>query len=83
METAVLSLQGLYDKLRMQVDLLNENVEPSEYFMVLGFIFITHHLRQMPEVPIQMPATFLLYVHPVSQISSRWHKTLMTVVANG
>lgn len=30
MDTAVLSLQGLYDKLRMQVDLLNENIEPSE-----------------------------------------------------
>lgn len=34
METAVLSLQGLYDKLMMQVDLLNENIEPSEYFIV-------------------------------------------------
>lgn len=61
METTVLSLQSLYEKLRMQVDLLNENVEPSEYFMILGFIFNTYHLRQMPEVPIQMPATFLLY----------------------
>lgn len=30
METAVVSLQSLYDKLRMQVDLLNENIEPSE-----------------------------------------------------
>lgn len=60
METTVLSLQSLYEKLRMQVDLLNENVEPSEYFMILGFIFNTYHLRQMPEVPIQMPATFFI-----------------------
>lgn len=30
METAVVSLQSLYDKLRMQVDLLNENIEPSK-----------------------------------------------------
>lgn len=30
METAVLNLQSLYDKLRMQADLLNENIEPSE-----------------------------------------------------
>uniref|UniRef100_A0A8D3CLD3 Rac GTPase-activating protein 1 n=1 Tax=Scophthalmus maximus TaxID=52904 RepID=A0A8D3CLD3_SCOMX len=30
METAVLSLQSLYDTLRTQVDVLNENIEPSE-----------------------------------------------------
>lgn len=30
METAVLNLQSLYEKLRMQADLLNENIEPSE-----------------------------------------------------
>ena len=30
METAVVSLQGLYDQLKTQVDILNDNVEPSE-----------------------------------------------------
>lgn len=30
METAVLNLLSLYDKLRMQADVLNENIEPSE-----------------------------------------------------
>lgn len=30
METAVLNLQSLYARLRMQADLLNENIEPSE-----------------------------------------------------
>lgn len=43
METAVVNLQSLYDKLRMQVDLLNENIEPSELFMVTG-IFTMYHL---------------------------------------
>uniref|UniRef100_A0A3Q3QRA9 Rac GTPase-activating protein 1 n=1 Tax=Monopterus albus TaxID=43700 RepID=A0A3Q3QRA9_MONAL len=37
METAVLSLQSLYDKLRMQADLLNENVEPSFIQMAQNF----------------------------------------------
>ena len=35
MQTAVLNLQSLYDKLRSQVDLLNDNIEPSEYFIHL------------------------------------------------
>ncbi|KAM3618134.1 uncharacterized protein V6R79_016102 [Siganus canaliculatus] len=37
METAVLSLQGLYDNLRTQVDLLNENVEPHFIQMAQNF----------------------------------------------
>ncbi|XP_040007530.1 rac GTPase-activating protein 1 [Xiphias gladius] len=37
METAVLSLQSLYDKMRTQVDLLNENVEPSFIQMAQNF----------------------------------------------
>nr|XP_046252465.1 rac GTPase-activating protein 1 [Scatophagus argus] len=37
METAVLSLQSLYDKLRMQVDLLNENIEPNFIQMAQNF----------------------------------------------
>ncbi|XP_041801954.1 rac GTPase-activating protein 1 [Chelmon rostratus] len=37
METAVLSLQGLYDNLRMQVDLLNENIEPNFIQMAQNF----------------------------------------------
>ncbi|XP_030278350.1 rac GTPase-activating protein 1 [Sparus aurata] len=37
MDTAVLSLQGLYDKLRMQVDLLNENIEPNFIQMAQNF----------------------------------------------
>ncbi|KAK2851810.1 hypothetical protein Q5P01_008086 [Channa striata] len=37
METAVLGLQSLYDKLRMQVDLLNENVEPSFIHVAQNF----------------------------------------------
>ncbi|XP_059190176.1 rac GTPase-activating protein 1 [Centropristis striata] len=37
MQTAVLSLQGLYDKLRTQVDLLNENIEPNFIQMAQNF----------------------------------------------
>uniref|UniRef100_A0A7N8WZQ4 Rac GTPase-activating protein 1 n=1 Tax=Mastacembelus armatus TaxID=205130 RepID=A0A7N8WZQ4_9TELE len=37
METAVLSLQGLYDKLRTHVDLLNENIEPNFIQMAQNF----------------------------------------------
>ncbi|KAF3697245.1 Rac GTPase-activating protein 1 Male germ cell RacGap [Channa argus] len=37
METAVLGLQSLYDKLRMQIDHLNENVEPSFIQMAQNF----------------------------------------------
>ncbi|XP_022063052.1 rac GTPase-activating protein 1 [Acanthochromis polyacanthus] len=37
MESAVLSLQSLYDKLRMQVDILNENIEPNFIQMVQNF----------------------------------------------
>uniref|UniRef100_A0AAQ6A6D5 Rac GTPase-activating protein 1 n=1 Tax=Amphiprion ocellaris TaxID=80972 RepID=A0AAQ6A6D5_AMPOC len=37
MESAVLSLQSLYDKLRMQVDVLNENIEPNFIQMVQNF----------------------------------------------
>lgn len=37
MESAVLSLQSLYDKLRMQVDLLSENTEPNFIQMVQNF----------------------------------------------
>lgn len=35
MEMAVLNLQSLYDEMRSQIDLLNDNIEPSEYFIVL------------------------------------------------
>lgn len=37
METAVQGLQGLYDKLRMQIDHLNENIEPNFIQMALNF----------------------------------------------
>lgn len=37
METAVLNLQSLYDKMRMQVDLLNENIEPNFIQMAQNF----------------------------------------------
>uniref|UniRef100_A0A3B4XSJ6 Rac GTPase-activating protein 1 n=1 Tax=Seriola lalandi dorsalis TaxID=1841481 RepID=A0A3B4XSJ6_SERLL len=37
METAVLSLQGLYDKLRTQIDVLNENIEPNFIQMAQNF----------------------------------------------
>uniref|UniRef100_A0A3Q3XAT2 Rac GTPase-activating protein 1 n=1 Tax=Mola mola TaxID=94237 RepID=A0A3Q3XAT2_MOLML len=37
METAVVSLQGLYDQLKTQVDILNENVEPSFIQMAHNF----------------------------------------------
>ncbi|KAM6981708.1 rac GTPase-activating protein 1 isoform 2-T2 [Tautogolabrus adspersus] len=37
MDTAVLSLQSLYDKLRTQVDLLNENIEPNFIQMAQNF----------------------------------------------
>uniref|UniRef100_A0A4W6FGR4 Rac GTPase-activating protein 1 n=1 Tax=Lates calcarifer TaxID=8187 RepID=A0A4W6FGR4_LATCA len=37
METAVLSLQSLYDKLRTQVDLLNDNIEPNFIQMAQNF----------------------------------------------
>ncbi|CAN9516039.1 unnamed protein product [Ophioblennius macclurei] len=37
MDTAVLSLQGLYDQMRTQVELLNENIEPSFIQMAQNF----------------------------------------------
>ncbi|XP_062283370.1 rac GTPase-activating protein 1 [Scomber scombrus] len=37
METAVLNLLGLYDKLRMQADVLNENIEPNFIQMAQNF----------------------------------------------
>ncbi|XP_029975727.1 rac GTPase-activating protein 1 [Salarias fasciatus] len=37
MDTAVLSLQGLYDTMRTQVDLLNENIEPNFIQMAQNF----------------------------------------------
>ncbi|XP_041860171.1 rac GTPase-activating protein 1 [Melanotaenia boesemani] len=37
METVVLDLQSLYDKLRTQVDLLNENIEPNFIQMAQNF----------------------------------------------
>ncbi|KAI4787015.1 hypothetical protein KUCAC02_036738 [Chaenocephalus aceratus] len=37
MQTAVLNLQSLYDKLRSQVDLLNDNIEPNFIQMVQNF----------------------------------------------
>ncbi|KAM6924813.1 rac GTPase-activating protein 1 [Xenentodon cancila] len=37
MQTAVLSLQGLYDKMRTQIDLLNENIEPNFIQMAQNF----------------------------------------------
>ncbi|XP_045912494.1 rac GTPase-activating protein 1 isoform X1 [Micropterus dolomieu] len=37
METAVLSLQSLYDKLRTQVDVLNESIEPNFIQMAQNF----------------------------------------------
>ncbi|KAG7221713.1 hypothetical protein INR49_000080 [Caranx melampygus] len=37
METAVLNLQSLHDKMRTQVDLLNENIEPNFIQMVQNF----------------------------------------------
>ncbi|KAF0035867.1 rac GTPase-activating protein 1 [Scophthalmus maximus] len=37
METAVLSLQSLYDTLRTQVDVLNENIEPNFIQMAQNF----------------------------------------------
>lgn len=33
METAVLNLHNLYDKMRSQVEVLNEDIEPSKLFM--------------------------------------------------
>lgn len=58
METAVKSLQGLYDKLRTHVDLLNENIEPSELLMVLG-VHLFRHLLKILQLPEQMLDTFL------------------------
>ncbi|KAM7405167.1 hypothetical protein PAMP_012451 [Pampus punctatissimus] len=37
METAVMSLQSLYDNLRMQADVLNENIEPNFIQMARNF----------------------------------------------
>ncbi|KAK5864210.1 hypothetical protein PBY51_001170 [Eleginops maclovinus] len=37
MQTAVLNLQSLYDKLRSQVDLLNDNIEPNFIQMAQNF----------------------------------------------
>ncbi|XP_019751721.1 rac GTPase-activating protein 1-like [Hippocampus comes] len=37
METAVLSLQNLYEKMRSQVELLSEGVEPSFILMAQNF----------------------------------------------
>lgn len=38
MEMAVLNLQSLYDEMRSQIDLLNDNIEPSEYFIISSVI---------------------------------------------
>lgn len=35
MEVAVLNLQSLYDQMRSQIEGLNDNIEPGEYFIVL------------------------------------------------
>lgn len=35
MEMAVLNLQSLFDQMRSQMDLLNDNIEPGEYSMIL------------------------------------------------
>lgn len=32
MAMAVLNLQSLYDQMRSQIDHLNDNIEPGEYF---------------------------------------------------
>ncbi|XP_061591316.1 rac GTPase-activating protein 1 [Cololabis saira] len=37
METAVFSLQGLYDKMKIQIDQLNESIEPNFIQMVQNF----------------------------------------------
>lgn len=39
MQASVEVLQALYDQLRTQVDLLNENIEPSQYlFFLFSFL---------------------------------------------
>lgn len=43
METAVLNLQSLYERMRTQVDLLSENIEPSEYIMATGSVVFTFY----------------------------------------
>lgn len=39
------NVQGLYDKLRTQIDLLNENIEPSEWS------FVSYLLTEVPSQP--------------------------------
>lgn len=58
MQASVEVLQALYDQLRTQVDLLNENIEPSQYlfflfsfFLILGFIFTIYHPSSETSVP--------------------------------
>lgn len=46
MEMAVLNLQSLYDQMRSQIDLLNDNIEPGEYFIIL-FCYSNCSVSQM------------------------------------
>lgn len=36
MEMAVFNLQSLFDEMRSQMDLLNDSIEPGEYFTILS-----------------------------------------------
>lgn len=84
MESAVLNLQSLHDKMRTQVDLLNENTETSESFMVFYLYLTSFHSDTDP-----ITGSSLINVHTFSfvflfaQTSFRWFKTLTTAVANG
>lgn len=72
MEAALLTLQGLHDKLLTNVDMLNESIEPSKYFL-----FCFKYFRQLTNVAI-------MHTHAVAcQASFRWPKTLMSVVVSG
>lgn len=57
METAMVNLQSLYDKMRKQIDVLNENIEPSKQFMVLSSVFTMCNLTQ--EALETVPTTLL------------------------
>lgn len=46
MGTEVLNLQSFYEKLRTHVELLNESIEPSEFFIIQCLILVQNECFQ-------------------------------------
>lgn len=77
MEMAVLNLQSLYDEMRSQIDLLNDNVEPSEYFIVLLCKCSASHLTVCCTINV-WPCCFLDFIQMAKNFDDcrrRWAST--------